>query len=96
VLLCRLADDFERHSNESLADPERYIGNPVNAYLLVKRFTSDWEQVVNTQIRSSSAEGLLSVHIAQHTLTHSTRTIRCFAALLAVQDADCTPATINL
>jgi len=55
-----LADDFERHSNESLADPERYLGNPVNAYLLVKRFTSDWEQVVNTQIRTNNAEGSMS------------------------------------
>jgi len=55
-----LADDFERHSNETLADPLRYFGNPVNAYLLVKRFTADWEKLVNTKIRSSSAEGFLS------------------------------------
>jgi len=52
-----LADDFERHSQETLADPERYFGNPVNAYLLIKRFTADWERLVDTQIRSSSAEG---------------------------------------
>jgi len=55
--LSRLADDFERHSNETLADPERFLGNPVNAYLLIKRFTADWERLVNTQIRAASAEG---------------------------------------
>jgi len=54
-----LADDYERHSNESLVDAERYVGNPVNAYLLIKRFTSDWEGLVNTKIRSSNAEGFI-------------------------------------
>jgi prolyl 4-hydroxylase len=30
---------------EASADVSKYLANPINAYLLVKRLTSDWKQV---------------------------------------------------
>ncbi|GAB1610055.1 prolyl 4-hydroxylase subunit alpha-1-like isoform X1 [Argonauta hians] len=39
-----LAVDYDRHSAHALANPEHYLGNPVNAFLLVKRFTVDWDK----------------------------------------------------
>jgi prolyl 4-hydroxylase len=58
--LKKIADDFEYHSTDALADPERHLGNPVNAYLLIKRFTKDWETIVNNDIRTNDAEEFLT------------------------------------
>lgn len=33
-----------------------YVANPVNAYLLIKRLTSDWSYVEN-MMRNNNAEG---------------------------------------
>jgi prolyl 4-hydroxylase len=57
--LTRLADDLEKHSADALADPERYLGNPVNAYLLIKRFTTEWQKVVDNDIRSNDVDEFL-------------------------------------
>ncbi|XP_071130421.1 prolyl 4-hydroxylase subunit alpha-2-like isoform X2 [Mytilus edulis] len=42
--LSRLADELETHSTKALENVDFYLGNPVNAYLFVKRFTVDWER----------------------------------------------------
>ncbi|XP_063444802.1 prolyl 4-hydroxylase subunit alpha-2-like isoform X3 [Mytilus trossulus] len=42
--LSRLADELETHSSKALENVDFYLGNPVNAYLFVKRFTVDWER----------------------------------------------------
>ena len=44
--LSRLADELDSHSQGALENPDFYLGNPVNAYLFVKRFTIDWEEHV--------------------------------------------------
>jgi len=54
---CRMADDFAEHSTRALQNPEKHMSNPVNAFLAVKRFTSDWDYVVQTYIRNNSTEG---------------------------------------
>ncbi|XP_013418730.1 prolyl 4-hydroxylase subunit alpha-1-like [Lingula anatina] len=41
--LSRVADEYEKHSEEALANSEKFMGNPVNAYLFMKRFTVDWD-----------------------------------------------------
>ncbi|XP_013402647.1 prolyl 4-hydroxylase subunit alpha-2 [Lingula anatina] len=45
--LRRLADEFEEHSNGALDEYEEHLGNPVNAYLLLKKLTVDWQKVEN-------------------------------------------------
>lgn len=57
VALYRMADDFEEHSTRALRNPEKHMSNPVNAFLAVKRFTSDWDHVVQTYIRNNYTEG---------------------------------------
>ena len=52
----RIADDYERHSKEALSDPEKHLANPVNAFLLVKRFTTDWEDVIEKLIRGNASQ----------------------------------------
>lgn len=57
--LSRVADDFEHHSQEALVNPERHLSNPVNAFQLVKRFTTDWEFVMENYIRNNASEEFL-------------------------------------
>ena len=56
---CRMSDEFEEHSTRALRNPEKHMSNPVNAFLAVKRFTSDWDNVVQTYIRNNVTEGKL-------------------------------------
>ena len=57
--LFRMAEDFEEHSTRALKNPEKHMSNPVNAFLAVKRFTSDWDYVVQTYIRNNSTNGMM-------------------------------------
>lgn len=54
----RLADDYEAHSQKALSNPEIYLSNPVNAFLLVKRFTTDWESMLHEYIQGNSSQGM--------------------------------------
>jgi prolyl 4-hydroxylase len=58
--LKKLADDYDAHSKAALVDPERFLGNPVNAFLLIKRFTADWEKVVNNEIRTADTDDFIT------------------------------------
>ena len=37
----RLADEYDQHADEALVDAESYLANPVNAYRLCKKFTTE-------------------------------------------------------
>jgi len=52
----RLAQDFEQHSAQAMENAEKYLSNPVIAFLLVKRFTSDWENIVNTYLDNNRTQ----------------------------------------
>ncbi|XP_059478272.1 prolyl 4-hydroxylase subunit alpha-1 [Neocloeon triangulifer] len=43
--LKRKAAEYAREHEEASADISKYLNNPINAYLLVKRLTSDWRDV---------------------------------------------------
>ena len=30
---------------QAMKDPQQYLSNPVNSYLLIKKFTIDWEEL---------------------------------------------------
>lgn len=44
-LLRRYAEDYQRQHDDASPDVQSYLANPLNAYLLVKRLTTDWRQV---------------------------------------------------
>ncbi|KAJ8937370.1 hypothetical protein NQ314_011918 [Rhamnusium bicolor] len=44
-LLKRYADIYQKQHNKAAEDVQLYISNPINAYTLVKRLTTDWKQV---------------------------------------------------
>lgn len=37
--------EYEREHSESQDDIPAYLSNPINAYLLTKRLTSDWKEI---------------------------------------------------
>jgi len=44
------------------------MSNPVNAFLAVKRFTSDWDYVVQTYIRNNTTEGRMLLNLIHNFL----------------------------
>lgn len=43
--LAPFARSVEEAMQMSDDDPERYLGNPINCYLIIKRFTSGWKEL---------------------------------------------------
>ncbi|XP_052073259.1 prolyl 4-hydroxylase subunit alpha-1-like [Mytilus californianus] len=54
--LDRLADSFDEHSRLGLKNPNAYLGNPINAFLFVKKFTIDWEKYVEESIKHKQTQ----------------------------------------
>ena len=42
---CRNVEDYAREHEEASRNIQQYLSNPINAYLLVKRLTTDWKRV---------------------------------------------------
>ncbi|CAD7090460.1 unnamed protein product [Hermetia illucens] len=40
-------NEYQKEHEEASADISEYLANPINAYLLTKRLTSDWKQIEN-------------------------------------------------
>uniref|UniRef100_A0A9J2PY10 procollagen-proline 4-dioxygenase n=1 Tax=Ascaris lumbricoides TaxID=6252 RepID=A0A9J2PY10_ASCLU len=56
--LKKVANDYAARNAEALSSDASYVSNPVNAYLLIKRLTSDWK-FVETMMMQNSAEQFL-------------------------------------
>lgn len=41
----RNVEDYAREHEEASQNIQQYLSNPINAYLLVKRLTTDWKRV---------------------------------------------------
>lgn len=39
---CSFINDLEAHSAQTVADVEEMLGNPVIAFQMIKKFTTDW------------------------------------------------------
>jgi prolyl 4-hydroxylase len=88
----RIADDFDAHSAKALLDPESHLANPVNAFLLVKRFTTDWDYVVDGLIRTNNSEELMADIYSKTSLFPDSEDLSGAAtALLRLQDTYALP-----
>jgi hypothetical protein len=52
----RHAAEYAREHEEASQDVQGYLSNPINAYLLVKRLTTDWKEV-ETQMVNDVGKG---------------------------------------
>jgi len=57
VLHNSIADELERHSIEALGNTEEYLSNPVNAFLLIKRFSIDWNDNIRNFVNNNNSDG---------------------------------------
>jgi hypothetical protein len=46
-VICRYAAIYKKQYNKAAEDVQLYVANPINAYTLVKRLTTDWKEVEN-------------------------------------------------
>ncbi|XP_076051189.1 prolyl 4-hydroxylase subunit alpha-1 [Oratosquilla oratoria] len=53
-------EEMENFHQVALVSPGGFLGNPINAYLLVKRLTTDWAAVQNVMTEDSLGQALLS------------------------------------
>nr|CAD7453803.1 unnamed protein product [Timema tahoe] len=63
--LRRQAGEYAKEHEEASQDVQAYLSNPINAYLLVKRLTTDWKQVESfmvDDITQGFAENLTRYH----------------------------------
>lgn len=55
-LLCiRFLKEYKSMNQEASGDASKYLANPINAYLLVKRLTSDWKKVEGVMSQNSGS-----------------------------------------
>ena len=57
----RFHQNYENIYAEASKNPAKYLSNPINAYLLIKRLTSDWKKV-ETIMNQHLAPGILCFH----------------------------------
>ena len=59
VFVCfRFHQSYENIYAEASKNPVKYLSNPINSYLLIKRLTSDWKKV-ETIMNQHLAHGIL-------------------------------------
>jgi len=56
--------EYERMYHEASNDVSKYLENPINAYLIVKRLTTDWKVVENAMVENAGQA--LVQNITQH------------------------------
>jgi prolyl 4-hydroxylase len=63
-MLCfhRHAADYAKEHEEASQDVQGYLSNPINAYLLVKRLTTDWKEV-ETQMVDDVGKGIIHQNV---------------------------------
>jgi len=81
-----LADSYEAHSAEALQDTESHLANPVNSFLLVKRFTSDWDKVEQTLRTNYGDEFLQSISRTLEDFPDQEDLTGAASALIRLQD----------
>ncbi|RUS89704.1 hypothetical protein EGW08_002522 [Elysia chlorotica] len=82
-----LAAEYSSHSNSALADVEKYLGNPINAFLLIKKFTMDWDRDILPIINNSSIESLhQEIDVVRSDLPKYEDLKGAAAALMRLQD----------
>lgn len=52
-IVCRRVAEYEKEHNEAASDISGYVSNPINAYLLTKRLTSDWRVIEQVMVHDA-------------------------------------------
>jgi len=60
-------NEYEKIRTDAASDVERYVGNPLNSYLLIKRLTSDWKEV-RELVSAKTGEAVISHLTTEQTI----------------------------
>ncbi|CAH0556530.1 unnamed protein product [Brassicogethes aeneus] len=71
-LLKRYAEIYHQQHNKAIEDVQVYIANPINAYTLVKRLSTDWHQVESLMSTDISKEYLNNLTLYKETMKFPT------------------------
>ena len=66
VILCaycvfRIVDKYSQHFEKAMQNTEHTLGNPIDAFLLIKRFTVDYERDVSPILGNDSWKSMFSI-----------------------------------
>ncbi|XP_050391712.1 prolyl 4-hydroxylase subunit alpha-2 isoform X1 [Patella vulgata] len=82
-----IANDFASHSNVALKNPDGTLGNPVSAFLYVKRFTIDWDREIEPILQNNTFTTMLQqIKFLKQDLPTYEDLSGAAAALLRLQD----------
>lgn len=62
-IVCRRVAEYEKEHNEAASDISGYVSNPINAYLLTKRLTSDWRVIEQVMVHDAGSGTSLIISI---------------------------------
>ncbi|CAH1970362.1 unnamed protein product [Acanthoscelides obtectus] len=71
-LLKRYADIYNKQHNKATEDVESYVANPLNAYTLVKRMTTDWQEVESLITTDVSKDYMANISYAKENMKFPT------------------------
>ncbi|XP_060526427.1 prolyl 4-hydroxylase subunit alpha-1 isoform X2 [Cylas formicarius] len=71
-LLKRYADVYQKQHDRATQDVQSYLANPINAYTLVKRLTTDWSQVEALIATNVNADALANISYFRDTMEFPT------------------------
>ncbi|VDK53678.1 unnamed protein product [Anisakis simplex] len=81
-----MASEYTRRNTEAVSSGSSYVTNPVNAYLLIKRLTSDWQYL----------EDMMTQNSAEQFIKNITEKRKTFGEVRYPQREDLTGAAIAL
>uniref|UniRef100_A0A8C5Q1V1 procollagen-proline 4-dioxygenase n=1 Tax=Leptobrachium leishanense TaxID=445787 RepID=A0A8C5Q1V1_9ANUR len=82
----RWADQVDEVTSMSTADPDGYLGHPVNAYKLVKRLNTDWLALENLVLLDSSKGFIANLTIQRELFPSEEDETGAAKALMRLQD----------
>ncbi|RZC35039.1 P4Ha N and/or 2OG-FeII Oxy domain containing protein [Asbolus verrucosus] len=71
-LLKKYAQIYKKQYNKASEDVQLYVANPINAYTLVKRLTTDWKEVENLITADISGDCLANITHVKETMKFPT------------------------
>ncbi|VEN58775.1 unnamed protein product [Callosobruchus maculatus] len=71
-LLKSYADIYNKQHNKATEDVESYVANPLNAYTLVKRMTTDWQEVESLILTDVSKDYMANITYAKENMKFPT------------------------
>ena len=77
----RFLEEYESLYEEAAPNVGKYLANPINAYLLVKRLTSDWKQVEGVMTQNVGP-GIVKLHFTILCIFFYNGIILCLTAFI--------------